>query len=298
MDLAALCDSWEISLRAEHKSPNTVKVYITSVRLFLDWCPRAGRDLAVSRNAVAAWLAWLMDKDDGAGLSATTANIRYRSLRRFAAWLAEEGETGGDVLAGMRPPKPDRARVPKLADDELAALLATCKQRTFENRRDEAIIRLAAEAMCRADELLSMDVGDVDQRRGVAVIRRGKGGRARAVPFGPQTGRAIDRYLRARKSHKLSGTGALWLGARNRGFGYAGLYASLRRRAERAGVAGMHPHRLRHTGASRWLAAGGSEGGLMAVAGWSSRVMIDRYTEDTAAERAIEESRRLGLGDI
>ena len=35
-------------------------------------------------------------------------------------------------------------------------------------------------------------------------------------------------------------------------------------------------HKLRHTFASRWLGAGGSEGGLIA-AGWNSREVVDRY---------------------
>jgi len=36
----------------------------------------------------------------------------------------------------------------------------------------------------------------------------------------------------------------------------------------------------------------------MAVAGWTRRDMIDRYTRATASERAAEEARRLGLGDL
>jgi integrase/recombinase XerD len=55
---------------------------------------------------------------------------------------------------------------------------------------------------------------------------------------------------------------------------------------------------LRHTAASRWLAAGGSEGGLMAVAGWRRRDMIDRYAAATRASRAVEEARGLGLGEL
>ncbi len=50
--------------------------------------------------------------------------------------------------------------------------------------------------------------------------------------------------------------------------------------------------------AIRWLAAGGSEGGLMAVAGWTTRDMIDRYTRFTAADRAAAEAATLGLGDL
>lgn len=61
---------------------------------------------------------------------------------------------------------------------------------------------------------------------------------------------------------------------------------------------GFHPHVLRHTAASRWLAAGGTEGGLMAVAGWSRRDMIDRYTKATAEQRAADEARGLRLGEL
>jgi integrase len=78
--------------------------------------------------------------------------------------------------------------------------------------------------------------------------------------------------------------------------GYNGLDKAMKVRARQAGVPGFHLHLLRHTAASRWLSAGGSEGGLMAVAGWRSREMLDRYTRATAAERAAAESRSLNLG--
>jgi integrase len=157
---------------------------------------------------------------------------------------------------------------------------------------------VAVETAARAEEILAMETGDVDLRKGAAVIRRGKGGRGRRVPFGPQTAQALDRYLRLRRAHRLAGTPALWLGDRGKDLGYYGLRNALDRRAGAAGIEGFHIHRLRHTAASRWLAAGGSEGGLMAMAGWRSRDMLDRYVEDTAMDRAADESRSLNLGDM
>ena len=73
---------------------------------------------------------------------------------------------------------------------------------------------------------------------------------------------------------------------------------ALLKRAELAGIKDFHPHQLRHTFASRWLGAGGTEGGLMSVAGWSSRDMLDRYSRATASNRALDEARGLGLGDL
>ena len=150
-----------------------------------------------------------------------------------------------------------------------------------------------------AGECASLVVADVDTLHGRAVIRSGKGGRDRAVPFGPQTATVVDRYIRMRRTHKLSSRPELWLPTRAAGsFGYTSIYRALRRRAELAGIDDFHPHVLRHTAATRWLAAGGSEGSLMSIAGWRQRQMLDRYTAATAADRAADEARRLRLGDL
>ncbi len=139
------------------------------------------------------------------------------------------------------------------------------------------------ETGARAGEVIALDLADVDLAQGVAIVRRGKGGKGRSVPFGPQTGRAIDRYLRTRRQHRLAASPDLWLGDRGKAFGYDALHQTLGERAKAAGVANFRPHRLRHTAAHRWLAAGGSEGGLMAVAGWTRPDMLLRYTKAQAS---------------
>jgi integrase/recombinase XerD len=118
------------------------------------------------------------------------------------------------------------------------------------------------------------------------------------VAFGPATARSVDRYLRLRRQHPRADSAALWLGEGGHGFTYDGLHRALNRRARAAGISPFWPHMLRHTMASRWLAKGGSEGGLLAVAGWSHRMMLERYAAATRSERAAEEARRLGLGDL
>jgi integrase len=219
-------------------------------------------------------------------------------VRRFSAWLAAEEEIPADQLTGMSPPKLDDKITPVFTDDQLRALLAACKDRELRDKRDEAIIRLMVETGARAGEILALQMADVDLAAGMAVIHRGKGGKGRRVPFGPRTGAAIDRYIRARRRHRLAATPALWLGEAGRGFAYHGLRDTLASRAQRAGISGFYLHRLRHTAAHRWLAAGGSEGGLMAVAGWTRPDMLLRYTRARAEQRAADEARRLNLGDL
>jgi integrase/recombinase XerD len=293
-DLAALLPSWELHLRAERKSPETVKLYVGGVRHFLTWCTSTGQSKSLDRATVTAFVAGLLDS----GKEATTARAYQLSLRRFAAWLVEEGELPADPLAGLRPPKLDEKVTPVLSGDQLKALLRACDGKALRDRRDEALVRLLVETGLRAGEALALTVEDVDAGAGVVVIRRGKGGRGRLAPFGPQTARALDRYLRLRRGHRLAATAPLWLGDNGKGLSYNVLYRALGRRAELAGIKGFHPHVLRHTFAHRWKAARGSEEGLMAVAGWRSRTMLARYGASVAAERAADEARGLGLGDL
>ena len=146
--------------------------------------------------------------------------------------------------------------------------------------------------------MIDLGVADIDLTRGLVTVRSGKGAKGRVAPFGPQTAAALDRYIRLRRSHKLANTAQLWVGVGGKGFGYHGLNDTLRDRARTAGIDGFHLHLMRHTAATRWLRAEGSEGGLMAVAGWSTRDMIDRYTGASASERAAAEARKLNLGDL
>jgi site-specific recombinase XerD len=293
-DLRLLLESWALHLRAERKSPQTVTSYLTGVRLFLTWCGVQQVAAVLDRATVNAFVSGLLD----AGAEAATARTRQLALRRFSAWLAEEGEIPRDELVGLKPPKVDVKVTPVLTDDQLRDLIKACSGRDFRDRRDEAIVRLMFETGLRAGEVVGIGTDDLDLAAGRVTVRRGKGGKARSVPFGSQTARAIDRYVRLRRTHLLAESRPLWLGDRGKGLGYYGLHAALTYRAQLAGISGFHPHVLRHTAASRWLAAGGSEGGLMSVAGWKRRDMLDRYVAATAADRAAVEARGLNLGDL
>jgi integrase len=281
-------------MRAERKSPATIARFTESVCAFLRWSETSGGTPESTKTTVQAFTADLLD----AGAQASTARARHMALRRFTAWLGEEGELDSNPLLGVKPPKLDQKVVDALTDEQLRLLIKACSGKELIDRRDEAIVRLMAETGLRAGEVIAMQVADVDLQNGRAIVRRSKGGKGRAVPFGAQTAAAVDRYIRARRAHRLGGTGALWLGGNGQTFSYHGLNLALKRRAQVAGITGFHLHLMRHTAATRWLRAGGSEGGLMAVAGWSTRDMIDRYTGASAAERAATEARNLGLGDL
>ena len=79
---------------------------------------------------------------------------------------------------------------------------------------DEAIIRLMLETAIRSGEVIGLSVDDLDLDAWLVTIRRGKGGRGRIIPIGPDTILAIESYLAIRCRHPLSSDDALWLGDR------------------------------------------------------------------------------------
>lgn len=294
--LDTLTHSWELALLSANRSPTTITSYLRGVRLYLEWCGDNEHPQQLTRPTVQRYMGELIAE----GKAANTVAQRLAALKQFARWLVEEGEISEDPLLGVRAPKIPAKVTPALSDDQLSALVAACKGNSFRDRRDTAIVRLMLETGIRASETVALTVADVEPLRGgVVTIRRGKGGKGRTAPFSPQTATALDRYLRMRATHKLADTPTLWLGVGGtRRLAYHGLNDTLRDRAKTAGIAGFHLHLLRHTAATRWLRAGGSEQGLMAVAGWTSRSMLDRYTGASASERAAAEARGLNLGEL
>jgi integrase/recombinase XerC len=77
----------------------------------------------------------------------------------------------------------------------------------------------------------------------------------------------------------------------------SGVFQVIVDRGASVGLSGLHPHQLRHSFAASWLAAGGTEGDLMRLAGRKSRTMYDQYAKGTHEQRARAAHARLGLGD-
>jgi site-specific recombinase XerD len=278
-----MIDSWDLHLRAERKSAKTVRTYLEAAQWFAagylipaglaDWDE-------VKAKHVQEWIITLLGR-----YSDSYANNQFRALQQFFRWHATEDpdEPRANPMACLKPPKIGDKLVPVFTDEELAALLGTCKGGGFQNRRDYAIISMFKDTGARLSELAGLATDDVSPRDREAVAT-GKGDKQRTIRFTYDTARALDRYQRERARHKMARMGALWLGVRGP-MTASGVYQVIERRGREAGVE-VNPHKFRHTFSHVFLDRGGAEGDLMELNGWTSPQMLVRYGRSARGARA------------
>lgn len=246
---------------------------------------------------------------DGKGGYTGGTNTAQRNLRALFSYLAEEYDHpnpyGDPKLQKYATPplgKPKTLSVDFVTDMLKATGNGSPKVKDSQTVRDHAILRVLTEGL-RSDELLNLRVQDLDLSRGTLVVLPLKMDRnsvdGRVIPIQPKTIKALARYLRLRATHKRAERDdALWLGTRNRSrLLYAGLYGLVKKYAEEAGYdpAAVSPHSFCHTWADDLKAAGVSGEHIMAIRGWRSPAMLNRYGKDMASTRAVDAVQ--GLGD-
>jgi site-specific recombinase XerD len=298
-DFDALLTSWELSLHADGYPLSTRRSYRYALTSLTRWLAEHADSPApdeVTRDHIRGWVVYVRDNK-----TANTARTWLSGVRHFFSWALAEQETDENPALGVKMPPPGEAKTPVLTETQLKAILATCTGRTFVDRRDAALLRLFFDGGPRLAELSGLTLDDVDlKERIIYVLGKGtrrSGPRPRAIPVGVKTAQAIDRYLRERRKHPFAGSERLWLGARGRApITPDGVKAIVQRRAASCGIK-LHPHMFRHTWASQFRSAGGSEGDLMVLGGWRSRAMLDRYGKAVAEERARDAYRKLSFGD-
>jgi site-specific recombinase XerD len=263
-------------LAEEQVSARTARLYLAHVGRFAAWLREQYRvDIAeATSHDLREYRARLAERQKPASVNAALA-----ALQRFYAWAYETGRVNANPTVKMKP----------IASQPLAPRGFTPIERQRLRREAEragpmvdAILTTLLNTGLRVDELVKLTWADLTlaPRSGKAVIRRGKGDKARVVPLNAHVRDALHAL------RPVAAQGPVFREKRGpyTDRGVRNLLAVLGRRAD---VAHVHPHRFRHDTARRLVEAVDLPT-VAALLGHSRLDTIRIYTQpdEAALERA------------
>ena len=222
-------------------------------------------------------------------LARSTVARKSAALRRFYAFLLDEGHRGDDP--GKALPRPGTARaLPKvLSRADVDRLFLAIEARTttehprLSDLRLSALVELLYGSGLRATELVSLPRNAIHPDRPFLILK-GKGGRERLVPISDRARAAVALW----RTH-VSADRA-WLFPSGKGhLSRIRLYQLMKALAGEAGIPPdrVSPHVLRHAFATHLLAGGADLRALQAMLGHADIATTEIYTH-VDASRLVE----------
>ena len=270
---------------------NTLLAYGTDLRGAAALLP--GGLAGVDRSALAAV------GDHWADLAHATVARKAAALRRFFAFLVEEGFRPDDPSDALPRPGATR-RLPKVLDhDDIARLFAAAEEEHRLAPRPEtlrllALVELLYGSGLRASELVSLPARAA---RGTEpfLILTGKGGRERLVPLSPRARAAMRAWAATLPSDSA------WLFPSGKGcLSRVRLYQIVRGLGARAGIPPerISPHVLRHAFATHLLEGGADLRALQTLLGHADIATTQIYTHVDTARLVTLVNERHPLVDV
>ncbi len=215
----------------------------------------------VTRAHMIAWRKTLESRR----LSGATIRRKLAALSSLFEYLCEKNAVTHNPVKGVKRPKVEsyEGKTPALGDYQARALLNAPDAATLKGKRDRALLSTLLYHGLRREELCTLKVRDITQRRGVLHLRvHGKGGKTRYLPLHPGTAEMITEYLEV-LGHGSDPASPLFRPVRNTVNGKLdeamttdGVYWVVRHYARKIGIGdieGLGVHSLRATAATNAL---------------------------------------------
>jgi integrase/recombinase XerD len=223
-----------------------------------------------------------------AGLAPASVATFHRVVRNFLGFCRREGWPVSEEVVALKAPREPLTEPSTFTDEEERRLLAGA-----HSERDRVLIEFMLRTGLRRSEVVAVTLDDiVDGPEGAFVrVRQGKGRKDRIVPLdtgGTKFSRRLAVYIR--KVRPQSRDRHLFLSLRRdpetgeyRGLDDYSIRSTLARLGEETGIH-CHPHKFRHTFATRALRAGVDSLVLQRALGHSTLAMVNRYVHFQARD--------------
>ena len=222
------------------------------------------------------------------GSAPSTSARKLAAARALFNCLREHGHIQQNPAELVSTPRRGRHLPRVLSSREAGRLLDAIPATSPLELRDRAMFELAYSCGLRADEVVSLDDGDVDFDAEQVRVE-GKGRKTRLVPVGEPAQRALRDYLERGRRPLAAPAGhprssAMFLSVRGRRLSTSDVRRRLKVWGTRAGIVdGFSPHALRHSFATHLLDGGADLRSIQEMLGHASVSTTQIYTRVESA---------------
>jgi integrase/recombinase XerC/integrase/recombinase XerD len=282
----AALEAFDLDLRRRAVAEKTREAYGSDCRQFAEWADARGAEPAqVDIRTLRRYAAGLAER----GVAPSTIARRLAALRGLFRCQMEAGMRGDNPAELLSSPKRPM-RLPRvLKAGEVAALLDSIPAGTPLELRDRALFELAYACGLRAEELVTLDLESLDFDAETVRVE-GKGGKTRLVPLGEHARQALERYLARARPLLLEAPSepALFVSKSGRRLSTSDVRRRLSVWARRAvarspALAQAHPHALRHSFATHLLDGGADLRAIQELLGHATISTTQVYTRVESA---------------
>lgn len=224
---------------------------------------------------------YFLRKDNGDPLALSTQNDLLIAVKQYFKWLARENHILANPASDLQLPKLPK-RLPRhiLSVEEVEQCLAGANPATSGGLRDRALLELLYSTGIRRMEAARLTCSDLNQARGILLVREGKGGSDRVVPVGDRALAWIEKYRNeARPLMTPAIDGALFVGDYGLPMPPDRVTLTVRRYLALAGIDKPGAaHLLRHACATHMLEGGADIRFIQALLGHSNLTTTEIYT--------------------
>lgn len=259
---------------------NTIAAYRRDLTTYCSYLERAGVESfeGVNRQIIEGFVG---DRRDG-GYSDASVERAVAAVKGLHAFLVRDGIVAQNPTAALRLPKKAERLPEYLSVGDVSALLDQDFPEGEMGLRDHAILEVLYGCGLRVSELVGLDVGDVHFDDGFVLVR-GKGSKARLAPLVGSAARAMAQYIadgrwRLAAHARGSKTPAVFLNKNGGRLSRQSVHAICERYGRQVGLAGLHPHTLRHSFATHMLAGGADLRVLQEILGHADISTTQVYT--------------------
>ncbi len=212
------------------------------------------------------------------GLSPRSVSRALVSMRRFYAFLVNEGDREDNPAVNLYPPRLPR-RLPKvLREEQVEALLRAPDTSRAPGIRDRAMIELLYATGLRVSEMVGLERSQLQLEAGF-LIAFGKGAKERVVPVGESAETWLQRYLKEVRPMMAKGRhDVVFVSYRGSGLTRQGFWKLLRNYGRGAGIPDLSPHVLRHSFATHLLEHGADLRAVQVMLGHANITTTQIYT--------------------